>query len=299
MRQEQLITERVRTNRVHRWCSSSHTRRLAATLGAGLCTLLMLASAGSLVAPAQAAETAKLQVQFSPYKLGASTTLAIKLWIANTDGGVPSAVTGFDTQLPSALELVGSSLGLAVCHATNLLEDGLSGCSPNAQLGSGTATVEVPFGPEVVTEQANLQVLMGPSINEQVGVLLYAESRTPVSAQLVFPGEVYIGAKDEETLDTTFPPTPTLPGAPDAAASYVQLRVGPEHLTYYRWAHGKRISYRPNGATLPTVCPRGGFRFVTALTFLDGTNLKAPYTVPCPPSSRSVHHRRHGRGGHG
>jgi hypothetical protein len=256
--------------------------------GPRVCISLLAALAlGCLpTAVTQAAETAQLKVAFSPYRLGSSTTMNMKLDVASADGGLPSPVTGFDIHLPSNLELIGSTLGLAICQPSALLAEGLSGCSPNAILGSGTATAAVPFGPEVVSETAYVKALMGPPVEEQVGVLLYAESRTPVFAQLIFPGKLLISS-GPESLNTSIPVTPTLPGAPDASVTNLKLEVGPAHLTYYKRVHGRRVGYHPEGISLPSKCPRGGFPFVTDMRFLDGTALRVSYDVPCP----SARHR--------
>jgi hypothetical protein len=244
-----------------------------------------LVTLGCLPAATQAAETAKLKVAFSPYKLGATTSLGMTMTVTNTNGGLPSPATGFDLHLPSQLELLGSTLGLAVCQPTALLANGLGGCSPNARLGSGSAQVAVPFGPETVSETAHIEALMGPASGEQVGVLVYAESNTPVLAQLVFPGILLVGS-GPESLDTTIPPTPTLPGAPDASLTHISLEVGPEHLIYYKRVHGRSVGYHPTGISLPSRCPRGGFTFETDMRFQDGTALRVPYTVPCPSPRR-------------
>ncbi len=243
---------------------------------------------GSTAPMAQAAETVKLKVEFSPNRLGGNTTLRIATKISGANGGLPSPVISFNMALPPNLELIGSTLGLAICQPDALTARGLEGCSPNAQLGTGTAIVAVPFGPEVVSEAASIRPLMGPPVGEQIGVLMYVESRTPVSAQLVFPGLLLIGSEAEsENLKTSFPPTPTLPGAPDAAVTELHLNVGPEHLTYYRQAHGRRVGYQPKGIALPVKCPRGGFQFVASMSFEDGSTVVTPYTVPCSS-------RRHG-----
>ncbi len=249
--------------------------------------LLLTLALACLPAVAQAAETASLVVSFSPYKLGKETTINIHVKIANSDGGVPGPVTSFDTRMPPRLELVGSTLGLAVCQPSALLAGGLEGCSPNARLGTGSAQVEVPFGLETVGENASVEALMGPPNGENLGVLLYAEGQTPVYAQSVFPGELLVGSGAlGESLNTTVPVTPTLPGAPDASVSSMQLSLGPKHLTYYKTVHGKTVGYRPTGVSLPTRCPAGGFLFQTELTFQDGTYLKVPSRVACPKRHR-------------
>jgi hypothetical protein len=262
----------------------SRTNRLASDKLALIALVPALAFAlGGPPATARASETAKLEVGFSPDRLGASTTINIRLEIGTTNGAVPSPVISFDTQLPPQLELIASTLGLAVCQPTALLKAGLEGCSPNARLGSGSAIVEVPFGPEIVRESANIEALMGPPIQEQVGLLIFAESLTPVFSQLVFPGTIVANEGSSEKLNTNIPPTPTLPGAADASATEVHLSIGPDHLTYYKKVHGRTVSFRPQGAQLPTICRREGFRFVAGLRFEDGTTLKTVSTVPCPP----------------
>jgi hypothetical protein len=255
-------------------------RALAAPLA--MAASLAVVACASLPAIAQAADKADIKITFTPYKLGGEVSIRTVANFSNTDGGLPSPVTGFDLHVPSQLELIGSDLGLAICQPGALLAVGLEGCSPNARLGSGKATVAVPFGPEIATETADIYVLMGPPTEEQVGVLLFAESRTPVFSQLIFPGVLLIGS-GAQSLNTSFPPTPTLPGAPDASVTHVALTVGPEHLTYYRRVHGRKLGYRPRGVSLPPKCPRGGFLFVTEMRFLDGTALRVPYAVPCPP----------------
>ncbi|HEV3071937.1 MAG TPA: hypothetical protein VGY76_10990 [Solirubrobacteraceae bacterium] len=248
----------------------------------------LLVTLGCLSATAHASDVAKIKITFSPDRPGAQISIHTRVTLANTNGGLPSPVTGFDLHLPPQLELVGTTLGLAICQPSALLRDGLTGCSPNARIGSGSATVAVPFGPEVVSEKADIHLLMGPPLQEQVGVLIYAESLTPVSAQLVFPGILLIDS-GPESLNTTFPPTPTLPGAPDASVTDMSLTVGPEHLTYYKRIHGRWTSYRPSGVSLPSKCPHGGFPFVTDMHFEDGTELRVPYTVPCPPLRHGGH----------
>lgn len=239
-----------------------------------------------VTAVAQASDTATLKIGFLPNRPGAQISIRTTATFGNTDGGLPSPVVGFDLHMPEQLELISSDLGLAICQPEPLLANGLGGCSPNARLGSGTARVAVPFGPEIVSETANIEALMGPPVAEQVGVLIFAESRTPVFAQLVYPGELLVGT-GPETLTTYFPPTPTLPGAPDAAVTSMELTVGPEHLTYYRREHGKEVAFRPRGVSLPSICPHGGFRFVTNIRFADGTALTVPYTVPCPTAQHA------------
>jgi len=256
--------------------------------------LLSILALGCLPVVAQAAETAQLTVTFSPYKLGKTTTINIHLTMANSEGGVPGPVTSFHTRMPPNLELVGSTLGLAICQPAALLASGPEGCSPNARIGLGSAQAEVPFGPEIVGETARVQAFIGPPVGEDIGVLLYGEALSPVYATVIFPGVLLIGSGPlGESLNTTVPLIPTLPEAAPVSVTSMQLGIGPNHLSYYKKVHGKTVSYQPEGIALPPICPRGGFLFVTELTFQDGTYLKVQSTVPCPPRGRKTHRKSH------
>jgi hypothetical protein len=249
------------------------------------------ALAGVTLGPpaAQAAETARLAVGFSPYRLGQSTTLkiALHLGVAGSADGLPSPVTRFEIRIPADMELIASSLGLAICHPQALLAGGLQGCSPNARIGYGRAEIRVPLGPEAVPESAGIDAEMGPPVNGQIGVLLYAEAGAPVAAQLIFPGVLFGGGGNTgQNLETPVPLIPTLPGAPDISMVSMNLSLGPDGLTYYEQAHGRTVGYRPEGIALPAQCPRGGFRFASAISFLDGSTVRAASTVPCPPARR-------------
>lgn len=260
----------------------------AALLGVAL-SLTLAAALAYPLAMAGASETAKFTAAFSPYRLGRSTTLKLdlKLGVAGESDGLPSPVTRFALRIPANLELIGSSLGLAICESSTLLASGSLGCSPNARLGYGSAEIKVPVGPEPVEEAASIEAEMGPPVGGEIGVLLYAEAGTPVAAQLIFPGVLFgNGSKGGQSLSTSVPLIPTLPGAPDISMVSMNLSLGPEHLTYYEQVHGRTVAYRPEGIALPSHCPRGGFKFASEIAFLDGSTASATSTVPCPVAHR-------------
>jgi hypothetical protein len=248
-----------------------------------LAVVLLLSAVGCLPATAGATETAKLKVAFSPYRLGRSTTLklGLEIGVAGTSAGLPSPITRFDMRIPANLELIGSSLGLSICHPAALLANGADGCPADARLGLGSAEIKVPVGPEPVTESAAIEAEMGPPVGEEIGVLLYAEAGAPVAAQLIFPGELLGGAS--QSLSTSVPLIPSVPGAPYVSIVSMNLSLGPEGLRYFKQVHGRTVGYRPEGIALPARCPRGGFGFVADIAFADGTTVRTTSTVPCPP----------------
>jgi len=245
---------------------------------------------GCVPACAQASQTVKLNVGFSPNEVGTSTTIIFGFQIGTTSGKVPSPVTDVNLRLPVGVGL--GNLGLATCNPTALEWRGPSGCSPNALMGLGTALVEVQIGPEVIHEPVRILTFLGPPQNGHTALLFYAEGWSPVAATLVFSGVLrpdsgQFGA----SLNAAIPLTSSVPGAPDAAVVHVQASLGPKYLTYYRHVHGRMVGYRPEGMTIPTTCPRGGFPFAARFTFQDGTTALATSAVPCP----SGHAHRHGK----
>jgi hypothetical protein len=121
-------------------------------------------------------------------------------------------------------------------------------------------------------------------------VLFYAVGSTPIAAALVFPGEFLSDSGPfGGRLEITIPPTLSTPGAPSVAVTSLQSSIGPEHLTYYKRVHGKKVAYRPAGVEIPRRCPSGGFPFAADFSFQDGTTTRAKATVACPP--RVVKHR--------
>jgi hypothetical protein len=251
---------------------------------------LALLAIGCLPASAGAAETVALHTSFSPNRLGASTTIGFGFTIASTTGGLPSPLIHVSLRMPKGMNYVTTTLGLAICKPENLVAKGLSGCSPNSRLGYGSAFVEVPFGADAGHEIPEIQALMGPPHDGNIVVLFYANGLAPVYAQIVFAGELLPGeGAFGGNLDTTIPEIKSVTNGPPVSIINVNSTIGPHHLTYYKHVHGKLVGYKPQGVSLPTKCPRGGFPFSALFTFLDGSQVPATSKVPCPPP---VHHRK-------
>jgi hypothetical protein len=238
-------------------------------------------------ASAQGAETVTLHTSFTPNRLGASTTIGFGFTIASTTGGLPSPLTHVSLRMPKGMNYVTTTLGLALCKPAALIAKGLSGCPPNSRLGYGSAFVEVPFGADAGHEIPEIQALMGPPHDGNIVVLFYANGLAPVYAQIVFaaellPGEGAFGGN----LDTVIPEIKSVTNGPPVSILNVDSTIGPNHLTYYKRVHGKLVGYKPQGVSLPTKCPRGGFPFSALFTFLDGSQVPATSKVPCPPPVR-------------
>jgi hypothetical protein len=252
--------------------------------------VLALVVLGLSCASAQAAETVSLSTSFTPNRLGVSTTIGFGFTIGSTTGGLPSPLTHVSLRMPKGMNYVTTTLGLDECRPAALVAKGIAGCPPNSRLGYGSAFVEVPFGADAGHEIPEIQALMGPEHNGNIVVLFYANGLAPVYAQIVFAGELLPGeGAFGGNLDTTIPEIKSVTNGPPVSIINVKSTIGPEHLTYYKYVHGRKVGYKPRGISLPTKCPRGGFPFQAQFTFLDGSQVLAAHSVPCPHSASHRH----------
>ena len=246
------------------------------------------ACAGPLGASAVAgpvAEQATLHASFSPDRLEASTTIVFGFHLQTATGTAPPPLQSVVLHMPAGMDYTHTTLGLATCQPATLQADGVKGCPPNSRLGSGGAFVEVPFGTGSGHELPEIQAVSGPpSSAGNMVVLFYANGQFPVSAQLVFSGEVLgdTGIFGSQ-LATTVPPIPSVPNGPDVSIVNVNATIGPAGLTYYHHVHGRLRPFHPIGIGVPERCPRGGFPFGASFVFQDGSSASASTTVPCPP----------------
>jgi hypothetical protein len=259
---------------------------------AGATVMLALAIAPA-TAGAMASEKATLQTSFEPDRLGVSTTIGFSFSVATVEGLAPPPLSNIVLHMPAGMNYTDTNLGLAVCQPETLQREGLKGCPVNSRLGSGSAFVEVPFGDGAGHELPEIQAVMGPSNNGNIVVLFYANGETPVSAQLVFRGEVQPASGIfGSQLATAVPAIPSVPGGNNVAIVSVKATIGPQGLTYYKHVHGRRVAFHPTGIGVPEHCPHGGFPFSADFTFEDGSATSASTTVPCPKSHPVSHHKK-------
>ena len=240
--------------------------------------------------PASAAEPAvTLHAGLIPEQLGKGTTIKFALTITPPAGQFPAALRTIDVRYPANLGLGTSNLGIDTCRAPILEAAGPPGCPADSVMGYGSGTVEVPFGSEILYEQVRVTAFMAPLRQGNIGLLLYADGESPVSAQLVFPATVLPAtAPFGGDLTTMLPLISSVPEAPDVALLNLTMTLGPNHITYYEYARHKKIAYHPRGILLPRRCPRHGFQFAAELAFNDGTHASAQTSVPCPRSERRL-----------
>jgi len=250
------------------------------------CTL-GLAVLASVSCPASAIQTAHLEVELTPERLGQGTTIEFGFRVSKVGGGVPSPVTRIELRYPKHIGIVTSGLGLASCTRTLLETLGGEGCPSRSLMGLGTATAEVQVGEEVVDESATTAIYMAPLSGEGINLQFFVNGETPLAALLVFPGQLlpaqlpYGG-----NLAITVPLLESFPQGPYVSLVRLRSTIGPRGVTYYKRLHGNFVPYQPPGITLPDRCPRGGFPFALTFTFADGTTTTTRERVPCPTLPR-------------
>lgn len=245
-------------------------------------TLAMIAS--TLTAgPALAAPHATLRVTLTPERLGAGTTIGFSFTITTPHGHIPPPLRGIDLRYPANIGLITSGLGITTCEPAALELLGPPGCSPDSLLGYGSARLEIPLADDTLEEIGELTTWMAPIRNGHLSLVFLAEGKTPISASLIFPG-IITAARFPfgGSLQTDIPVIPSVPEGPNASVVQMTSTIGPRHILYYTYAHGKRITYQPNGLRLPNTCPHSGFPFAATFAFLDGSRAQARATVPCP-----------------
>jgi hypothetical protein len=226
-------------------------------------------------------------------QLGASSAMHAELAI--DPRRLPSPVTEVRVLYPKGLGLIASGLALASCaRPPSDFEEvlvnvrGLGGCSPNAVLGFGTARAEVRLGDgQVIPETGTLTVLAGPIEQGAVGLVAIVRGEHPFGATLIYGGELAAASRRfGGALVFRVPPIPSIADLATVALVNLRLSIGTSAITYYRRPARRTGAYHPDGITLPSRCPRGGFRFRAQLAFQDGSRAAAGVAVRCPRSPR-------------
>lgn len=219
---------------------------------------------------------ARLSAAFHPDRLGAAAAVSFAVKIDPPGAGAPTALSTVEVGYPSDLGLATSGLGLQTCDPAALEREGAGVCPANSRMGGGSAVVEVPFGPEVVSETVTLSIFAAPSDDGYVHLTILAAGREPVQAGVVLSGVVLPGR-----LQIHVPLIVSVPGAPYVALARINASLGGA-LTYYERAHGHMRAYHPRGIGVPDRCPRHGWRVAATLVFADASTSRANTLIPCP-----------------
>jgi hypothetical protein len=208
--------------------------------------------------------------------LGAGAALQVQYTIKGTEyGGFPPPLIGVNFYTPAGTRL--HPRGFATCSTKALQNDGPSACPRRSRVTlSGTALGVVSFGSERVQERASVSAFFAPG----GGLQFYTHGSSPVSLEFLSPSHIVgTGRSYGQKFVTRVPLIETIPGALDASAVSISLKLGAA------FRRGRKvISY----GTMPKRCPRGGFVVKSELLFagLDGLapqTVTVTYKAPCPP----------------
>jgi hypothetical protein len=248
-------------------------RAIASAVMASLAVVACLASAAS------AAPSVTFKAKAVPIPgfrgtgniLGAGAALQVQYTIRGTEyGGFPPPLIGVNFYMPAGTR------GFATCSPAALQNKGPSACPKRSRVTfSGTALGVVSFGAERVEERASIQAFFAPG-----GALqFYTQGSSPVSLEFLSPSHVVASGRPyAQKFVTSVPLIETVPGAPDASALSIGLKLGAA------FRKGKKVT---SYGTMPKRCPRGGFPLKSELLFA-GLGGLAPQTVtvnykaPCP-----------------
>jgi hypothetical protein len=252
------------------------------TAGPLLGALAAILIALCLSPTARAAPSVALGASFSPYRLGARTTIGLSFRIGVPSGQVPPALTEAEVRYPANLGIALSGLGLAVCAPATLEAAGASGCPPNSLMGRGEAVAELRFGAQLVSESAAISIARAPDQEGHIALLLYVSGPSPVNTQILSPAQLLpASGQFGGRLNIELPLIASVPGAPYLAIVQMRVTLGPQGLTYFEKVGGQTLAFQPKGILLPDQCPRGGFPFAAVFTFADGSRVAARRPVPC------------------
>jgi hypothetical protein len=214
--------------------------------------------------------------------LGAGAALQVQYSIKGTEyGGFPPPLVGINFYTPAGTKI--DTRGFAVCQPSALQNLGPAACPKRSRVTlSGTALGVVSFGTQRVDERASIKAFFAPG-----GALqFYTEGSSPVSLEFLSPSHVTRApAPYAQKFVTSVPLIETVPGAPDASALSIEVKIGAA------FRNGKRVSYY---GRVPRRCPKGGFPLKSELLFaglggLAPQTVPVTYKAPCPKGSRKAH----------
>jgi len=243
-----------------------------AVLGLAVCGLTSVASA----APVVTFKATAIPIPGFPGTgniLGAGAALKSEFTITGTEyGGFPPPIIGINVSLPAGAKI--HSAGFKTCPTATLEHIGPSGCPKGSAAGPvGHALGIVSFGTERVEEETTVQGFFAPG-----GLNFFTDGHSPVSLEIVSKGHFHpVGGKFSEQFVGEIPLVETVPGAPDASVTKINVTTGAAY------KKGKTTVYY---GTEPKTC-HGGLPLLAEVMFaglggLAPQTVTVAYKAPCP-----------------
>ncbi len=234
-----------------------------------------------IAAVAWATNTLVVHGSFSPDRLGAPTNLSLTAKFISSDAGPPPPITKFTLYAPAGMKV--NLQGASTCTQATLAQNGPSGCPANSRAGFGGGIGVLALPTETVHVPYTLDFFFAASEKGHLRLLIYVNSYSPSSVQLVLVAK-QIPPRKPYGLGFTVevPPVAPFPGAPDGSVESAFATFGAANVAYYKTVHGKKTLVRLKGMVVPDTCPHGGFPSEGTVNFADGTSLALNTTIPCP-----------------
>jgi hypothetical protein len=256
------------------------SRRAArATLTALL--VLLLAASSAEATPTVTFNATPLPIpgfQGTGYSAGAGAALELEFGIAGHEyGGFPPPLIGVTLRLPRGMTL--DSAGFPTCLRETLEPDGSGprGCPRGSAAGPvGQSDGYVAFGTELVPEITTTQAFYAPG----GGLTFFTFGHSPVLLEVISPVRLLTASGGEygDQIEITDPLVETVPGAPDASTTSVDVTIGSALL------RGGQPQYFMR---MPESCPLGYLPYKAEFTFaglsgLTETTVTKTFSGPCP-----------------
>jgi ferredoxin len=272
------------------------TRKTTALLTAVVAAAVLPLTAATATANVTATP---ITAKFSNNKLGAGTGGTFTVKVAENDqfpydlcfpskrcpatALFPPPSNHAVVHLPKGLKIDTKPFEKNTCSKEQIESQGANTCPRKAIIGSGTSWIGAVLGSQIVFEQAKVTAFAGPRENGKPVLNVYADARSPVSAQIVLHGVLKPDSSDKskfgQLVDVDIPPIPTAPGSPDA--TILQFTVTLDGTVKVK-EKGKTV--KKYLAYLPKSCPKGGFQWKGDFGFTDGQQMSGTTTSPCPKS---------------
>jgi hypothetical protein len=266
------------------------------------CVCLLFASAlaasslqvGAL-AVSSPTQSVSMNVTLIPERLGHGTSIDLAVKISARGGAVPAPLTQLRALYPADFGIAVSGLGIETCTRARLQSSGPAGCPRDSVMGLGQAQGEIASPAQITRVQARLTVLRAENTHGHIALLFDAQGLSATVPNVVFLGLVLPARRPFDEIHIDAPLVPSAAGGSDVALVGLTATLGPAAgLRYTETAHGRTVPYRPNGILVPERCPRGGFPFAAALTFVGGSHASTQTRVRCPSKDGARRHSSEG-----
>jgi len=222
-----------------------------------------------------------IKPSFKNNKLGAGTDGTFGVVVNTDDGLFPAPGQHALVHLPAGMEINTKPFEKITCSKEQIESRGANTCPKGAIIGGGDSLIGAVLGSQIVREHAKVTAFAGPREGGKPVLNIYADARSPVSAQIVLHGVLRKstgGKQFGQMVDVDIPPIPTSPGSPDATILSFDVKIGGKKKV--RSKKGKVTTEYL--AKVPKKCPAGGFPWRGVFTFTDGEVVTSDTTTPCP-----------------